>query len=369
MQRMSGGGLVAAVACLAACVSATFGQDVDPALKPYERVAGEVSGSLKFVGSDTMNNLVSLWAEGFKKFYPGVSEGIEGKGSASAPPALTEGTCTFGPMSRDWKPAEIDAFKEKHGYAPTAIPAAIDMLAVFVHKDNPLAGLSLQQVDAIFSKNRNGGANADIRTWGDLGLGGEWKDKPISLYGRNASSGTYGYFKEHALFKGDFKPTVKEQPGSSAVVQAVANDKFAIGYSGIGYRTAGVRALPLAAQTGEPAVAPEPKAAYEGEYPLARFLLLSVNYKQPARSAAARVHPLRVECHRSGRREERRLSARDRAAGPRGPRPTRHRHPLTDRTRPAEPPCACPRRRHSPVGRGVAGPIHGCGPATRLPAA
>ncbi|MFM7414123.1 MAG: substrate-binding domain-containing protein, partial [Planctomycetota bacterium] len=151
-------------------------------------------------------------SEGFKKFYPGVGEGIEGKGSASAPPALTEGTCTFGPMSRDWKPAEIDAFKEKHGYAPTTVPGAIDMLAVFVHKDNPLSGLSLQQIDAIFSKNRTGGAKSEIRTWGDLGLTGEWKDKPISLYGRNATSGTYGYFKEHALFKGDFKPTVKEQP-------------------------------------------------------------------------------------------------------------------------------------------------------------
>jgi phosphate transport system substrate-binding protein len=291
MHRMSSGGFVTVAACLVASwFAAASGQDIDPSLKPYERVSGEVSGSLKFLGSDTMNNLVALWAEGFKKFYPGVSEGIEGKGSASAPPALTEGTCTFGPMSRDWKPSEIDAFKEKHGYAPTAIPTAIDMLAVFVHKDNPLEGLSLQQVDAIFSKNRNGGANAEIRTWGDLGLGGEWKDKPISLYGRNASSGTYGYFKEHALFKGDFKPTVKEQPGSSAVVQAVANDKFAIGYSGIGYRTAGVRALPLAVQTGESLVAPEPKAAYEGEYPLARFLLVSVNYKP-----GSQLDPLRRE--------------------------------------------------------------------------
>jgi phosphate transport system substrate-binding protein len=184
-------------------------QEIDPALKGYERAAGEVSGSLKCVGSDTMNNLVALWAEGFKKFYPSVREAIEGKGSASAPPALTEGTCTFGPMSRDMKPSEIDAFKEKHGYPPVMVPAAIDMLAVFVHKDNPLAGLSLQQVDAIFSKNRTGGAKDEIRTWGDLGLEGEWKDKPISLYGRNATSGTYGYFKEHALFKGDFKPTVR----------------------------------------------------------------------------------------------------------------------------------------------------------------
>ena len=254
-------------------------QEIDPALKGYERAAGEVSGSLKCVGSDTMNNLVALWAEGFKKFYPSVREAIEGKGSASAPPALTEGTCTFGPMSRDMKPSEIDAFKEMHGYPPVMVPAAIDMLAVFVHKDNPLAGLSLQQVDAIFSKNRTGGAKDEIRTWGDLGLEGEWKDKPISLYGRNATSGTYGYFKEHALFKGDFKPTVKEQPGSSAVVQAVASDRFAMGYSGIGYRTADVRAVPLSAKTGAAFVAAEPKFAYSGEYPLSRFLYLGVNHK------------------------------------------------------------------------------------------
>ena len=254
------------------------GQEVDAGLPPYEKVAGEVSGGLKCVGSDSMNNLVALWCEGFKRFYPSVREGIEGKGSATAPPALTEGTATFGPMSRKWKPEEIDTFKQKHGYEPTNVPTAIDMLAVFVHKDNPLKSLSLQQLDAIFSKNRKGGAAAEIRTWGDLGLEGDWKDKPISLYGRNAASGTYAYFKEHALFKGDFKETVKEQPGSSAVVQAVASDRYAIGYSGIGYRTADVRAVPLAPKTGTPAIEPEPQFAYSGEYPLARFLFLSVNH-------------------------------------------------------------------------------------------
>jgi len=273
-----------------AALVAQAADGVDPALTPYSRAQGEVSGSLKCVGSDTMNNLVAHWSEGFKKFYPSVREGIEGKGSASAPPALTEGTCTFGPMSRDWKPSEIDGFKAKHGYPPTVVPAAIDMLAVFVHKDNPLAKLSLQEVDAIFSKNRNGGLKDDIRTWGDLGLDGEWKDKPISLYGRNATSGTYGYFKEHALFKGDFKTTVKEQPGSSAVVQAVASDKFGIGYSGIGYKTADVKAVPLTAKVGADAVTPEPRNAYSGEYPLSRFLYLSVNYKP-----GSALDPLRRE--------------------------------------------------------------------------
>jgi phosphate transport system substrate-binding protein len=279
-----------AVAAAVAGVAPASAQDVDPAIKPYQKAAGEVSGSLKCVGSDTMNNLVALWAEGFKKFYPSVREGIEGKGSASAPPALAEGTCSFGPMSRDWKPSEIDAFKAKHGYPPTVVPVAIDMLAVFVHRDNPLKSLTLQQVDAIFSKNRTGGATADVRTWGDLGLEGEWKDKPISLYGRNASSGTYGYFKEFALFKGDFKSTVKEQPGSSAVVQAIASDKYAIGYSGIGYRTADVRALPIASHADSAAVEPSAANAYSGDYPLARFLYLSVN-----RKPSTPVDPLRRE--------------------------------------------------------------------------
>lgn len=290
----AGFAVLLAVACLDSGMvirsAAALEQEIDPALKPYEKVSGEVAGSLKCVGSDTMNNLVALWAEGFKKFYPSVQEGIEGKGSASAPPALTEGTCTFGPMSRDWKPSEIDEFKQKHGYAPTVVPVAIDMLAVFVHKDNPLKSLSLQEVDAIFSKNRTGGAKNEIRTWGDLGLEGEWKDKPISLYGRNATSGTYGYFKENALFKGDFKPTVKEQPGSSAVVQAVASDKYGIGYSGIGYSTADVRAVPLAAKQGAAAIATEPKFAYSGDYPLSRFLYLSVNHKP-----GTAIDPLRGE--------------------------------------------------------------------------
>ena len=186
--------------------------------------------------------------------------------------------------------AQWGVFKGKHGYPPTVVPVAIDMLAVFVHRDNPLTSLTLQQVDAIFSKNRTGGATADIRTWGDLGLEGEWKDKPISLYGRNASSGTYGYFKEFALFKGDFKSTVKEQPGSSAVVQAIASDKFAIGYSGIGYKTADVRALPLAPQPDSAAVEPLAVNAYSGDYPLARFLYLSVN-----RKPGAPLDPLRRE--------------------------------------------------------------------------
>ncbi len=250
---------------------------VDPALPEYVQSTAGVSGTIKSIGSDTMNNLMALWAEGFKKHYPNVRIEVEGKGSATAPPALIQGTAQFGPMSRPMKDKEIDEFKKKFGYPPTAIPTSIDMLAVFVHKDNPIKSLSFEQIDAIFSKTRKKGNKTDIVTWGDLGLSGEWADKPISIYGRNAASGTYGYFKEHVLANGDFKDSVKEQPGSSAVVQAVASDKYAIGYSGIGYKTADVRALPLAAKASGSAVEALPANALEGTYPLARILYVYIN--------------------------------------------------------------------------------------------
>lgn len=273
----------------ATLASTAFAQvTVDPAIPPYTPVQG-VSGTIKSVGSDTMNNEMTLWAEGFKTFYPNVTVEVEGKGSSTAPPALVAGTAQFGPMSRPMKDAEIADFKGRFGYEPAAVATSIDMLAVFVHKDNPIAHLTLAQLDGIFSKTRNSGS-PDIGTWGDLGLDGEWKDRPISLYGRNSASGTYGYFKEHALGKGDYKDTVKEQPGSSTVVQAVASDRYAIGYSGIGYKTADVIAVPIAATADAKPVEAKPENAYTGEYPLARFLYLYVN-KKPGES----LDPLRKE--------------------------------------------------------------------------
>ena len=249
-----------------------------------------MSGSIKSVGSDTMGELMTGWTEGFCKFYPNVLPEVEDKGSATAPPALIQGTANFGAMSRNWKKEEIDQFETKFGYKPTMLPAAIDMLAVYVNKDNPLKGLSFQQIDAIFSKNRKGGAAKAITTWGDLGLEGSWKDKPIDLYGRNSASGTYAYFKEHALFQGDYKDSVKLEPGSSAVVQAVASDKYGMGYSGIGYKTAGVLAVPLAVKEGQPFAPAVAENAYSGRYPLARFLYVSVNDKPDSK-----LDPLRAE--------------------------------------------------------------------------
>ena len=262
---------------------------VDPKLPAYQQAQG-VSGNIKSVGSDTMNNLMTLWSEGFRTRYPNVQIEVEGKGSSTAPPALTEGSATFGPMSRDMKAAELDEFEKSYGYKPTAVPGSIDMLAVYVHKDNPIQGLTLQQVDAIFSKTRKGGLEREIATWGELGLTGAWAQAPISLYGRNSASGTYGYFKEKALFNGDFRDTVKEQPGSASVVHGVSTDKYGIGYSGIGYKTADVRAVPLAVDAGSAFVAASPENAYTGDYPLARFLWLYLNY-----APNSELEPLRAE--------------------------------------------------------------------------
>jgi phosphate transport system substrate-binding protein len=248
--------------------------EVDADLPVYERVEG-VSGNLNSIGSDTLNNLMALWAEGFRAIYPNINIQIEGKGSSTAPPALIEGTAQLGPMSREMKSSEIDAFEKQFGYVPTEVKVAVDALAVFVHKDNPLAGMTLKQVDSVFSSTFKSGGEA-IDTWDQLGLGGGFQGRAISLYGRNSASGTYGFFKENALSKGDYRATVKEQPGSSSVVTGIANDLFAMGYSGIGYKTAGVRALPLGEVDGEFFEA-SPENALAGEYPLARFLMVYVN--------------------------------------------------------------------------------------------
>jgi phosphate transport system substrate-binding protein len=252
------------------------GQDVDPALPDYERVGG-VAGNLSSVGSDTLANLMTLWAEEFNRFYPNVNIQIQAAGSSTAPPALTERTSNFGPMSREMRDNEIEAFESRYGYRPTAIPVAIDALAVFVHKDNPLEGLTIAQVDAIFSSTLRCGGSAPVTTWGQVDLTGPWERRDIQLFGRNSVSGTYGYFKETALCEGDFKNNVNEQPGSASVVQSVSTSVNAVGYSGIGYRTSSVKTVPLALDETSEYYDATPVNAVSGNYPLARFLWVYVN--------------------------------------------------------------------------------------------
>ncbi len=276
MKKRVVGLLAAGLTVWAGYAVATGPPKLDPALPAYTAVSG-VSGNISSIGSDTLNNLMTQWAETFSKFYPNAKIQIEGKGSSTAPPALIAGTAQLGPMSREMKGSEIDAFEKKYGYKPTVLRTSVDALAVFVNKDNPIKCLSMAQVDAVFSKSRRHGYKDDIKTWGQLGLTGEWASKPISLYGRNSASGTYGFFKEHVLKNGDYKDEVKEQPGSASVVQGVTVDRYAMGYSGIGYATAGVRPVPLAEKEGGKCYEADPENAYAGTYPMSRFLFVYVN--------------------------------------------------------------------------------------------
>ena len=254
---------------------------VDPKIPKYKKVMG-ISGNANSIGSDSMNNLMTLWLEEFKKIYPMVNIQIEGKGSSTAPPALVEGTAQFGPMSRAMKAKEIDGFESKYGFKPTAIRTSLDALAVFVHKDNPINCLSLDEIDAVFSKTRKRNFSKDVTVWSQLGLSGEWSNKPISIFGRNSASGTYGFFKDHVLDKGDFKDNVKEQPGSASVVQGITEDKFAIGYSGIGYKTSGVKTISLSEKKGGNCFDGSYENVISNQYPLSRYLYIYI-VKHPTR--------------------------------------------------------------------------------------
>ena len=275
--------LVAQIAALLVALSAPAmaagTPTVDKDIKPYT-VANGISGNLNGVGSDTLNNVMTLWAESFRKKYPSVKIGIEGKGSSTAPPALTQGTAQLAPMSRTMKREEIAAFESKYGYKPTEIKVALDAVGFFVNKDNPIREITLKQLDSLFSSTFKRGGS-DVKDWGDLGVD-SLKGKSISLYGRNSASGTNGFVKETALKKGDFKNSVKEQPGSSAVIQGIGSDVQGIGYSGIGYTTSNVK--PLAVADGsKKAVLPTYENCLDGSYPLSRFLVIYVN-KKPGES-------------------------------------------------------------------------------------
>ncbi|EHZ2656704.1 phosphate ABC transporter substrate-binding protein PstS family protein [Vibrio vulnificus] len=256
-------------------------QALDKPLQPYQKLPG-VSGNLLSVGSDTLAGMTTLWVEEFKALYPNINAQVQASGSSTAPPALTEQTAQFGPMSRPMRLREVEAFERTHGYKPTALRVAIDAIGIFVHQDNPVKGLNFLQLDAIFSATLRCGAEDFVSTWVQLGINAEWAKRNFQLFGRNSVSGTYGYFKKHALCSGDFKSQVNEQPGSASVVQSVASTLSGIGYSGVGYRVAGVRLLPIAKQ-GNEFVYPSRENILTGDYPLSRYLYVYVN-KHPSKA-------------------------------------------------------------------------------------
>lgn len=203
----------------------------------------ELTGKLVSTGSDTLGTLTSQWAEMLTRRYPQVLAQVRAVGSGAAPTALIQGTADIGPMSRPMSPEEHRRFFRRYGYAPTALRVAQDSLAVFVHRDNPLSTIRLDQLDAVFSITRRCGSPVALRDWGGLGLAGEWSNRLISAYGRSTASGTYSFFRREVLCKGDFSPSLNRLVGSSAVVRAVAGDRDGIGYASAGYINENVRRL------------------------------------------------------------------------------------------------------------------------------
>ena len=241
----------------------------------YERQPG-VAGKITSTGSDTLANLMTFWSQEFRVLYPQVKFQIQAEGSSTAPPALTEGTATIGPMSRELKPSEIQAFVRAHGYPPVVLKVALDAIAIFVDRRSPLQGLTMSQIDAIFSSTLYCGEAQSITHWRQLGVGPSQGNLPIRLFGRNSVSGTYGLFKVMAMCDGDFKTTINEQPGSASVVLSVASSNGAMGYAAFGYKTAGVRALPIG-ETLDSLIPLTIDSVREERYPFSRFLYIVVN--------------------------------------------------------------------------------------------
>ena len=263
-------------------VTGAHALDVDPKLPTYQPVSVG-SAQIKSIGSDTLGDLMRNWADDFTKLDPNVKIDVESKGSGTAPSALLDGVSQLGPMSRPMRSEEYEPFEKKYGYHPTSFPVAVDALAVYVNKENPIECLTIEQLDQIFSKTHLYSGGKNVATWGDAGLTGDWATRPISLFGRNSASGTYDTFVGAVLRHGEFKNELKEQPGSAEVVKMVAGDKYAMGYSGIGYLTEGVRTVPLAATSGGQCYDTSPASTYSGNYPLARYLYLYLN-KTPGKA-------------------------------------------------------------------------------------
>jgi phosphate transport system substrate-binding protein len=270
--------ILAGVVLVMLVAPAAFAQPakLDTSVREYQKTSEVISGDLNVVGSNTVNNLMILWAEDFQKYYPDSHILIESKGSYTATPALIAGTAQLGMLSRAMRSEESQEFEQKVGYKAMRVLVGFDALVLYVHKDNPLEQLTLQEADGIFSKTLKGGGK-DIKTWGDLGLTGEWTDKPISLYSTHSLGATYSVFRDYVLLRGEYKDTVQELPGLASVVQGIGADRFAMGFSGIGYKTAEVKPLKLAKGPGEPYYSTSVEELLAGKYPLTRSFNLYCN--------------------------------------------------------------------------------------------
>lgn len=271
---------------------------VDPKIGDYVH-AGDVSGSVRAVGSSTLSNLLNRWVQDFRLLYPQVQVEVVGGGSGIAMPALLEGKSDLAPMSRPMNRDEIAVFEKKFGYPPTRVTVALDAIAVYVHKDNPIERITLAQLDGIFSISRRRGG-PEVRRWGQLGAAGEWQDLPITIKSPASTHGMHGLFRELVLNGGGYRLDLRAEPVSTSIVQGVGAERGAIGFASYFYATRRTKILPVAANEGGPFIAPTQADAASGRYPLTRFLAIYVNKKPGEPVAGASRALLAFICSRQG---------------------------------------------------------------------
>ncbi len=260
---------------LASPASSQIRPEVDPQIPSY--VAQEtVSGKLEIAGSETMKPLIDAWMRDLTRRHPGLKPVVASAGSETGLEAILQHRTGIAAMSRRMSTDEISAFVKEYGFEPTEVPVANDALAVFVHKDNPITGLSLEELDAMFCRERQRGLSYDIDSWGLVGLMDEWFEAPIRLYGRNGKSGTSALFRDEVCKGGTFRPRLVDAPGSASVVLDVVKDPQGIGFSAIGYKTSMVRPVPIAMVKGGRYVEPTFHSVMDGSYPLERHLYLYI---------------------------------------------------------------------------------------------
>ncbi len=263
---------------LLCCVNlASYAKPVEPLPSNTTVTAQPLTGTLSSTGSDTLHNMMMLWRREFVARHPQLNLQIQSSGSATAPVALVEGTANLGPMSRPMLMAEQARFRRRFGYEAYAVPVALDMLAIYVHQDNPLQAISMAELAAVYAQNRRCAGHPAVNHWGDLGLTGVWQTRSIAAYGRNPASGTYAFFRQKALCNDDFRQKVGQLPGAAAVVRAVSLSINGLGYSGVGQQIAGVKMLAVSATPEGPALYPTAEHALSGAYPLARVLYIYLN--------------------------------------------------------------------------------------------
>jgi phosphate transport system substrate-binding protein len=278
---------------------------VDPEMAEYQP-STNIAGVVRAVGSSTLSNLLFRWSTEFYRLYSSVELQITGGGSETAVPALIEGHADLGPMSRPMSESEVERFRAKFGYPPTRLTVAVDAIAVYVNKHNPLTRISFRELDAIFSDTRKRGSSA-IRTWGQLGLTGEWAGRFILLKGPSSAHGLYGVFRSLVLTGGDYRLDMRPGPVASSIVQAVAAEDGAIGFASHFLAAARTKTLAVARDEGGPYVLPIVENAVDGSYPLARNLFIYLNRPPGTPLAPALREFLRFICSEQGQE----IAARD----------------------------------------------------------